>query len=155
MHDKLAVNLDTPINAAMAKGTALEPMARAYYCDHRKVDVEPACLQSSENPWMRASVDGICFDDEIVVEIKCGESAYRHAHSRRTVPEHYYPQLQHILAVTGYKSIDFWAYWPGKRPVLLEARRNESFIKLLVEKETEFWRFIERDVMKRLSEQES
>ena len=149
--EKLRPRFNRPVNAAMARGTALEPMARAYYCDRRKIDVEPACIQSLIYPWMRASLDGINFDKNMAVEIKCGESVYKKTSYTRTVPEYYYGQLQHILSVTGYKAIDFWCYLPEKRPVLIDVRRNESYIARLIEQEQEFWEFIEADVLKALA----
>ena len=152
MHEKLTVKLDSPTNLAMQRGTQLEPIALAHYCDKKKLDVEPVCVQSTELPWMKASIDGINFENEIVVEIKCGDSVYRKAAYNRTVPDYYYGQLQHILAVTGFSTIDFWCYLPEKRPILLEVRRNKSYIERLIEKESEFWAFIEKDVLRKLAQ---
>lgn len=146
--EKLTARIHKFESAAMARGTALEPIARAYYCDRRKYSVEPACVQSNEFPWMRASLDGLNVDRCRVVEIKCGESAYKQVSRTRTVPEYYYGQLQHILAVIGYPVIDFWCYLPQKRPILLEVQRNDWYIKRLKEREHEFWTFIEADVQR-------
>ncbi|HNX99051.1 MAG TPA: YqaJ viral recombinase family protein, partial [Candidatus Aminicenantes bacterium] len=88
-----------PPNAAMARGTALEPVARRQFERLTGVNVTPACLLSTRSSWLRASVDGLARDGGTVVEIKCGESVYRHSSTTRTVPGYYYGQLQHILAV--------------------------------------------------------
>lgn len=129
-------------NAAMARGTELEPEARKSYESRSGVCVVPACLQSSKHGWLRASVDGLGLDGKSVVEIKCGESVYRKSSTTREVPEYYVGQLQHILAITDLPSIDFWCYLPGRPEVHLRVTRNESYIKRLIDVEQLFWQEI-------------
>jgi putative phage-type endonuclease len=126
-------------NAAMARGTALEPEARQAYISQTGKWVEPACFQSGAYEWLRASVDGITPELDAVVEIKCGESVYRNTSASGCVPDHYYGQLQHILAVTGLPSIDFWCYLPGRPPVLVPVGRDDGYIGRLLEVEFTFW----------------
>ena len=128
----------TPPNAAMARGTALEPEARKHYETKVGIRVIPACLQSRRFAWLRASVDGLATDGSTVVEIKCGESAYRKA-SMGDVPDYYFGQLQHILAVTGLDEIDFWCYLPGRPEVHITVGRDDSYIKRMLEAEHAFW----------------
>ena len=129
----------TEQNEAMATGTALEPLARAHYCQTTGIRVEPACLQSIEHDWLRASVDGITVDGRRVVEIKCGESVYRKTASSRRPPDYYFGQLQHILAVTGLPVIDFLCFLPPKPPLLLEVKRDDAYIQRMLTAEKEFW----------------
>lgn len=126
-------------NEAMATGTALEPVARAYYCSTVGIVVEPACLQSLEHDWLRASVDGITADGQRVVEIKCGQSVYRKTAGSRRAPDYYYGQLQHILAITGLPVIDFLCFFPPNPPLLIEVRRNDAYIHKLLATEKAFW----------------
>jgi putative phage-type endonuclease len=129
-------------NAAMARGTALEPEARKRYEHKSGVRVDPACLQSVAHDWLRASVDGLAVNGSAVVEIKCGESVYRKSSTTQQVPGYYFGQLQHILAVTGLPSIDFWCYLPGRPEVHLCVARHDGYIKRLLEVEALFWRQI-------------
>lgn len=129
-------------NAAMARGTALEPEARKSYERRFGVCVAPACLQSAKHEWLRASVDGLAVNGSAVVEIKCGESVYRKTSTTGKVPEYYIGQLQHILAVTGLPSIDFWCYWPGLPEVHLSVARDDRYIERLLEVEALFWQKI-------------
>jgi putative phage-type endonuclease len=101
--------------------------------------VVPACLQSRTHPWLRASVDGICFDNEQLVEIKCGQKVYEHSARHGRVPDYYLGQLQHILAVTGYAAIDFWCYLPDMVPQLIHIVRDDAFIAHMLEVELRFW----------------
>lgn len=127
-------------NAVMERGSALEPEARRQYERTFGVRVKPACLKSVAHEWMLASVDGMAHESYLVVEIKCGESVYRHTASRQTPPTYYYGQLQHILAVTGYASIDFWCYLPTRPSVHVRVPRNQEYIRRLIETERAFWK---------------
>ena len=132
-------NRETESNNAMARGSALEPLARNLFASTVGMSMEPACLQSLTVDWMRASVDGISADATRVVEIKCGESVYRKTSQSRHVPIYYYGQLQHILAVTNLESIDFWCYLPNRPEVHLVVPRDEKYIVRLLEAERSFW----------------
>ena len=126
-------------NAAMDRGTELEPEARTHYEIKFGVQVVPACLQSVRFEWLRASVDGLAADGSAVVEIKCGETVYRNSASSRKVPKYYFGQLQHILAVTCLPSIDFWCYLPNRPEVHFQVPRDDSYIEQLLDAEHLFW----------------
>jgi len=131
-------------NAAMARGTLLEPEARRRYISRTGRDVQPACLQSSEHEWLRASVDGLTNSGDVVVEIKCGESVYRNTSQNGCAPDYYYGQLQHILAVTGLRSLDFWCYLPGLPDILVPVKRDNNYIERLLNLEFQFWKDVLR-----------
>lgn len=139
LREKRGPARDLGQNAAMARGTELEPDARHLYIARTGRDVRPACLQRTRYDWLRASLDGLAINRDAVVEIKCGQSAYRTASQTGSVPDYYYGQTQHILAVTGLNSLDFWSYWPGCTPILIPVPRNVSYIERLLKAEQEFW----------------
>jgi hypothetical protein len=89
------------------------------------------CIQSCEHSWMRCSLDGIEINERKVVEIKCGKSAYRHTARHRSPPTYYYGQLQHIMCVSEFESIDFWCYEPNHEPILINVCRDERYIERL------------------------
>lgn len=130
-------------NAAMTLGNDLEPVARDLFAAATGVAVAPACLQSTTRPWMRASVDGICTSAPRVVEIKCGKSAYAHTEKSGTPPHYYIGQLQHIMAVTGYASIDFCCYMPGRQMLHFPVPRDEAYITRMIETEQKFWTMVQ------------
>jgi putative phage-type endonuclease len=137
--EKLGTVLKFEGNAAMARGTALEPEARKRYEEISKVLVSPACLQSNVHIWQRASVDGLAADGGAVVEIKCGESVYKKTASSRKVPRYYIGQLQHILAVTDLPHIDFFCWLPNLPEVHLRVNRDDRYIARLIVAEQAFW----------------
>jgi len=126
-------------NARMIRGIELEPEALKAYEKHIGTKLRPVCIQGQYFPWLRASLDGLSFDGMRVVEIKCGERVYRHASRYKEPPQYYYGQLQHILALTGLPSIDFWCYWPGQPYVHIIVCRDSDYIKRLLKEEKDFW----------------
>lgn len=126
-------------NAAMARGTTLEPEARKRYETISQVRVAPACLQSNKHKWQRASVDGLAANGSVVVEIKCGESVYKKTSINRQVPSYYIGQLQHILAVTDLPHIDFFCWLPTLPEIHLCIKRDDHYIARLIVAEQEFW----------------
>jgi putative phage-type endonuclease len=139
LKEKQKTSPDFHENEAMARGTALEPEARKQYIARTGRTVRAACLQSKRYEWLRASLDGLGIGNDAVVEIKCGQSAYRKTVQTGRVPNYYYGQLQHILAVTGFGSVDFWCYWPGCRELLVPVARDEVYIERLLKTEMAFW----------------
>lgn len=117
----------------------LEPRARDAYNVMRGIDVQPLCLQSREHAWMRCSLDGICLETMQAVEIKCGDGVYKNAARNLAVPDYYYGQLQHTMAVTGLPVMDFYCYLPGRQPIVLKAPRDDAYIARLITAEAAFW----------------
>jgi putative phage-type endonuclease len=141
--EKLTDVVDLGQNARMALGVALEPNARRDYCEMFEVNVEPACVQSVEHPWMRASLDGLSSDGGKVLEIKCGRAAYWTTAKKGKPPAYYVAQLQHILAVTALPRIDFVCHFPPLWPICLTIERDDEYIARLIEKESAFWTLVQ------------
>ena len=145
LQEKRAPTRDSFQSEAMALGKRLEPEARKRYIAKTGRKVRPACVQSTRYDWLRASLDGFATNHDAVVEVKCGASVYRIASQSRSVPDYYYGQMQHILAVTGLDSLDFWCYWPGYPELLLPVARDHAYIKRLLNRELDFWNHIQRN----------
>lgn len=128
-------------NEAMITGAKREPYARKKYIETTGEKFFPLCIQHKELHWMRASLDGITKNLSRVVEIKCGDRAYEYAQDGRVKPE-YVGQLQHIMAITGISKIDYWAWVPGKRGILIEYDRDEEYVRKMVNAEYEFYKMI-------------
>ncbi len=136
---------EPPSNKYMSRGKELEKPARELYIKKTGITVHPSCLESLDRGWMRASLDGWSKENHLVVEIKCPQGEKDHSQALRgKVPEHYYPQLQHILAVTGFSEIDYWSFRKGKG-VLLKVKRDENYIQKLISTEVKIWHRITSD----------
>ncbi len=142
--DKTGRRGPAPWNGAMLRGQRLEPVARALYIRTLGIEVEPICLEHATERWMRGSFDGLSADGRVALEIKCpGASAHASA-VRGRVPDHYVPQLQHLLAVSGARVCHYWSYREG-RTALVEVAPDPAYIARLIERERAFWRHVVED----------
>ena len=103
-NEKINENTNVFMNDRMKRGTDLEPMARELFCIQNGIEVSPRVITKE---WAMASLDGMSECGNYIVEIKCpGEKDHDLALSGK-VPDHYYPQIQHQLYVTGLD----WAFY--------------------------------------------
>jgi putative phage-type endonuclease len=84
-------------NFAMRRGLALEPQIRAH-CEKIFEPFAPVCLQNHRYPWLIASLDGLNFDADLGLEIKCPNKKFHTQALDGILPHHYVPQLQHTFA---------------------------------------------------------
>lgn len=127
---------DTEPNAAMQRGIDLEPVVRSLLEDRHRILLKTANVDKGE-VW-RASLDAVTFDGSVVFEIKCPGSKDHEAAKKGKVPTHYFPQLQHIMLVTGLSRI-IYASYRDESLIELEILRDDAYIKSLKEKELAFW----------------
>ncbi len=129
-------NGDSP---AARRGRELERLARRVYEQRIGIQMEPACLVHQEHDWMRASLDGISFDGDIVLEIKCPWNLRAHQALRSgRVPPWHYAQLQHQLEVSRAKEAHYWSF-DGAAGTLVKVSPDQEYIGRLIEAEREFW----------------
>jgi putative phage-type endonuclease len=125
----------------ITRGQELEPEARQAYIELTGNVVEPACFIHPDYPFVRASVDGITDDLDLITEIKCSGSNVYDKVAAGEVPDYYYPQIQHQMAVvpTCHK-VHFVMYDPDKPLIVIEVPRDEKFITELLRREGIFWK---------------
>lgn len=111
---------EVKVNAAMRRGSELEPVARTAYEKLTGHVIEPLVLVEGE---YSASLDGITLAGDLIVEIKCPmkgrASQLWQAAEAKELPEHYGWQVQHQLMVAGAKLAHLWVF-DGKQGLLLE-----------------------------------
>jgi putative phage-type endonuclease len=130
---------DVEISSAMLRGTAMEEEARKEFENLQGVNVFPEVVFSKVYPWMMASLDGISLDGKTVVEIKCVNKRDHQTALDGHVPDHYYPQCQHQLAVTGLPFMYYFSY-DAMNPATVTVLRDDVFIADMIAKENEFYR---------------
>lgn len=102
-------------NYAMRRGASLESQARDILNRSSAQDYSPCVIQSSENPSLIASLDGlhVDYDGNVhIAEIKCPGSDTHALAKAGIIPEHYIPQLCHQCMVSGAKSC-IYVSWDG------------------------------------------
>lgn len=124
-------------NADMRRGKALESKAIQFFEMEKGILLEEqVCLEHPTLGWMRATLDGMNQEEKVLVEVKTSRKLHYE------VPEHYYPQLQHQMVVTGYKKM-FYVIYDGKNGHIIEVERDDAYVKDLIEQEQEFWRLVQ------------
>ncbi|MEI6760117.1 MAG: YqaJ viral recombinase family protein [Betaproteobacteria bacterium] len=116
-------------NAAMQHGTDMEPVARAAYEAHTGNIMQPLVLQ--DGPYS-ASLDGMDFDGQLILEVKCpykGQaSALWNDAVVGVVPAQYRLQVQHQLMVSGAALAHLWVF-DGTQGLLLPIERDTEVME--------------------------
>jgi putative phage-type endonuclease len=91
--------------------------------------------------WLRGNLDGIDFNEQIIVEIK---NPYSNPDDHiaaigKMVPIKYYPQCMHyFLLKPKVTTVFYFSRYKGNN-ALVEVNRNQSYLDELYEKEEKFW----------------
>lgn len=142
-------------NERMERGKRLEPLARQTYEMLTGRTMKPLCVEHDKFPWLRASLDGWCERDKIILEIKCpGDYNHKKTLNSRQVPWYYVPQVMHqLLAADRAKCVHFWSFTnsdyfpPHERFCLVEVERDEEYLEELFKQEVqamEEWKLLRK-----------
>ena len=128
-------------------GTQLEPLVRAEFT--RRTGIEAThtmqLLQSVEYPFMLANLDGTCEHPDFgpcIFEAKTA-SAYKAKEWDNSIPEEYLLQIQHYMAVTGYRGAYIAALIGGNTFRWKFVERDEGLIAVMIHLEAEFWGYVQ------------
>lgn len=130
-------------NEAMYWGRTLEDIVAREFVKRtgNKVRRRNAILKHKEHSWMLANVDRLVVGQRAGLECKTTNAFYVDDGS---CPPHYYAQVQHYMAVTGY---DLWyvaVLAGGQKFYLYTVPRSEIYIESLIKAEGAFWRLVQR-----------
>lgn len=125
-------------NPAQLRGHALEPKARIAYQQLTGNVVVPTTAEYVENPTLRASLDGMTFHEDMIVEIKCpGVEAHQSA-LNGVVPACFADQCQQQLLVTGLQKMHYYSF-DGENGVLVDVVRDDIRILEIISTANSFW----------------
>lgn len=131
---------DLSNNEAVYWGTVLEePVARKFAEETGKKITRRGTLRREDYPFMIANVDRMIVGENAGLEIKTTSAFNGKAWDGDEIPDSYYCQCLHYMAVTGCERWYIAALIGGQKFVWKEIPRNEDDIKLLIQKEREFW----------------
>ena len=127
-------------------GTQLEPMVRTEFTKRTGIEIQlvKQLLQSEEYTFMQANLDGICEHPELgtcIFEAKTA-SAYKASEWESSIPAEYMLQIQHYMAVTGYKGIYIAVLIGGNTFKWKFVERDDEMIAMLISLEADFWEHI-------------
>ena len=135
---------DEPDNEKMYWGTALEDVVAREFMARTglKVRRRNAILQHRKHRFMIANVDRLVIGHKAGLECKTA-GQYLADDWAMGVPDYYMPQVQHYMAVTGYKAWYVAVLIGGQEFKHYKIARDDYFIRQLIEAETEFWNLVE------------
>lgn len=127
-------------------GTKMEPIIREEFATRTnlKVDIVNSILRHEKYGFMLANVDGIIYDAELgncIFEAKTA-SAFKQSQWEDTIPEEYTLQIQHYMAVTGFKATYIAALIGGNQFVYKLIKRDEDLIDMIIKLESNFWNHV-------------
>lgn len=128
-------------------GTQLETLVRDEFTRRTGIEVNHASqlLQSEEHPFMLANLDGTCEHPNFgtcVFEAKTA-SAYKSDEWDDSIPDEYQLQIQHYMAVTGYKGAYIAVLIGGNTFRWKFIERDEDLIAMLTHLESDFWNHVQ------------
>ena len=101
-----------------------------------------AILKHKDHPFMLANVDRLVIGHKAGLECKTA-GQYTADDWAMGVPEFYQAQVQHYMAVTGYKVWYVAVLIGGQEFKFFKLTRDNQFIKELIETERDFWQKVE------------
>ncbi len=138
-HEKVTGNIAEVDNPDVYLGKLLEPIIVLEYerQTSKNVTLTKDLYVSKKHSFMSAHLDGIIDEDKGVLEVKT-KGAY--VTWKKEIPDYYYAQIQHYLAVTGFTYADFVVLDLGKKCITItHVAKNKKYIDDLIIKEKEFW----------------
>ena len=128
-------------------GTQLEGIVRTEFSKRTGVDVRMVkqLLQNEDYPFMQANLDGVCEHPDYetcIFEAKTA-SAYKADEWEDSIPDEYQLQIQHYMAVTGYKGAYIAVLIGGNTFKWKFVERDEEIIAMIIELETKFWEHVQ------------
>lgn len=128
-------------NDAIEAGKRLEPVIAEWFEDKTglKTAKVNAILQHPEYPFMLANIDRRIVGRSEGLEIKTASEYFKKEWEGDEVPLPYLLQCNHYMAVTGYDAWWIAVLIGGNKLVYKKIERDEEVIRLLIEKEKEFW----------------
>lgn len=128
-------------------GTQLESIVRAEFSKRTNIFVAETheLLQSEEYPFMLANLDGVCESPDYgpcIFEAKTA-SAFKAGEWEDSIPDEYQLQIQHYMAVTGYKAAFIAVLIGGNSFKWKCIERDDELISMLVQLESDFWQHVQ------------
>ncbi len=128
---------------SMYWGRVLEDVIAKEFAIRNKLKIRRvnAILQHPDYPHMIANVDRVIVGRKEGLEIKTGHE-FSAQHWENGVPAYYYAQVQHYMAVTGFKLWHIAALIGGNKYKQFVVHRSEDYINDLIAAEAEFWQLV-------------
>ena len=135
------------MSEAMQHGVDTEDEARAHYAAKTGQGCNPECHQHDVYPILRASLDGMTLDGE-VIEIKCPQiRRYRKLEDGANPPEYWEIQIQYQMLCAGadFATLSVYSAW-DKESIEYNYKRDDDMCAQLIDAAMDMWRCKEEDI---------
>lgn len=140
--EKLGLRERKEANRWMQRGNAMEEHARKAFEAMTGLIMLPCIVTHPDRDWQMASLDGMDFEQEHIVEIKCPGAVDHRKALDGHVPDKYYPQIQHQLSVTELEMAYYFSF-DGTEGVVIEVPRDDKYIDKMLKAEWAFYECME------------
>lgn len=144
--DKTGRMDETPDNLAMILGRKLEQAVADLFEEEtgKKTKHTNYMFQSKEHPFMLANLDRLIVGEKAFLECKTTTEWNRTKIAfRGEIPSHWYCQVMHYMAVTGFEYCYLAVLIGNKDFRVFKIDRDEEDIQALIEAESDFWKMVE------------
>lgn len=147
--DKTSDTVEEKESEPMYWGTILEDIVAQEFAKRTgyKVRNNNFTLQSEEYPYLLANIDREIVGIDAGLECKTANAFKAEEWQGDNVPDAYYIQCQHYMAVTGKASWWIACLVGGNTFYYKEIKRDEEIIKAIIDTGAEFWRLVETKTM--------
>lgn len=131
-----------PLSGPMRWGIQNEDKARQWINAQEKLNLEPICVECTENPIFRASLDGWDRHQNVLVEIKCPttQETIDRARTHSAIHSYWYDQIQWQMMIAKPERAYFAIYDVQVQGcIILQQWPDIKHQKLMREKASEFW----------------
>ncbi len=136
---KLGLLPEEEVNQFMQRGKDLEGEARdCFHNNNLDLHFDSMVVESSEHPFLGASLDGITKDRKSLLEIKCPMKKSMDEARAGIVKPLYMAQIYHQLLVTRAEICYYYCY-DGEKGHTIEILPDEDWQKEYLPKAEEFW----------------
>lgn len=136
---KLCLIPEQKSNSAMARGSRLEPEARAWFNEKYQLDMEPSVVESLDYNYLGASLDGMSKCSSFILEIKCNGPRNHGLAKEGHIPDYHLYQMFHQLICTRSEKCFYLSYTEDEK-IVIELCLEPEFEKYYIPIAKEFWR---------------
>lgn len=129
---------------AVIAGQLLEPVVATMFEENTGKKVKrKGTLQSLTYPWMHANPDRVVVGEDAGLEIKTGGIWSKSLWADDEIPDSYYVQCLHYMAVTGAELWYIAAWLGGQELIIRTIDRHEDEVNELIKEEKKFWQMVQ------------
>lgn len=129
---------------AVIAGQLLEPVVATMFEENTGKKVKrKGTLQSLTYPWMHANPDRVVVGEDAGLEIKTGGIWSKSLWADDEIPDSYYVQCLHYMAVTGAERWYIAAWLGGQELIIRTIDRHDDEVNELIKEEKKFWQMVQ------------